>query len=245
MRKRAKILRDTTQGPGLLMMEGQQYRFSPEAWKSDAPPRPGLVVDVELGAQGAVQSITVVPDVQLQREQAEATSAATPNRPPSHSLHTSSTLIQLAAAGLLAATWSSLTAVNLAVPFPGKVEFTFWQILVFLNSGTAPELLDAHDSSSTGLYGVAAIVALAVPFLRRFWKSRLSLLGGLFPLLFMIAVAITFRRSVENINTISLDIGTYLSILIGLYLAFAPLKTFLVSQPKDAKHPESTQEKAA
>jgi hypothetical protein len=203
-------------------------------------------VDVELGLQDSVQGITVVPESQLAREQAEAgTSAATQNRPPSDPRPARGTLIQFAAAGLLAAAWFFLTAVNLAVPFPGKFELTFWQILAFLNSGTVPELLDAHGNSGSGLYGVAAIVALAMPFLHRFWKSRLSLLGGLFPLMFMIAVAITFRRSVENIKTISVDLGTYLSILIGLYLSFAPLKTLLVSRPKDAQHPESTERKAA
>jgi hypothetical protein len=244
MKKRAKILRDTTQGPGLLMMEGRQYRFSPEAWKSDTLARPGLVVDVELGAQGGVQEITVVPEAQLAREQSEAaTSAATQNR-PSNRLQ-NSTLIQLAAAGLLAATWLFLTAATVAVPFPGKLEFTFWQILAFLNSGTAPELLDARSNSGAGHYGAAAIVALAMPFLHRIWKSRLSLLGGLFPLLFMIAVAIAFERKVENIRTISLDLGAYLSILISLYLSFAALKTFLRFQPRNARHPEHPQKKAA
>jgi hypothetical protein len=245
MKKRAKILRDTTLGPGLLMIEGQQYRFSPEAWKSDIPPRPGLVVDVELGSQGAVQSITVVPEAQLAKEQAEAaTSAATRNRSPSD-LQAGNTLIQFATTGLLAVTWFFLTAASLVVPFPGKLEFTFWQVLAFLNSGIAPELLDGQNNSGPGLYGVAAIVALAMPFLHRLWKSRLSLLGGLFPLLFMIAVAIAFRRSVENIKTISLDLGTYLSILIGLYLSFAPLRTLLVAQPKEEQHSNSTPRKAA
>ena len=40
MKKRGKVLRDTTLGPGLLIVEGQQYRFTLQGvWKSAAPPK--------------------------------------------------------------------------------------------------------------------------------------------------------------------------------------------------------------
>ena len=49
MAKRGKILRDANAGPGLLMVEGQQYPFSLEGvWKSEVPPRPGLPVENSL-----------------------------------------------------------------------------------------------------------------------------------------------------------------------------------------------------
>src|SRR5512147_1427874 len=63
MTKRGKVLRDPTAGPGLLMVEGQQYLFALEpVWKSDVPPKPGLVVDVDLDGSGKIQAITVVPE---------------------------------------------------------------------------------------------------------------------------------------------------------------------------------------
>ena len=58
MRKRGKILRDTSTGPGLLMAEGQQYSFPLEGvWQSETPPRPGLVVDLDLGEDAVLEGL--------------------------------------------------------------------------------------------------------------------------------------------------------------------------------------------
>src|SRR6266436_5158238 len=103
MTKRGKVLREPTSGPGLLMMEGQQYRFSREVWRSEAPPKAGLVVDVELDTQGGVQAVTVVPDSQLTKEQAEASMVLARrkdrNMPSSLITVTRIGLIRLAAGG--------------------------------------------------------------------------------------------------------------------------------------------------
>ncbi len=73
MTKRGKVLRDPYRGPGLLMVEGQQYPFLLESvWKSDGPPKPGLPVDIEFGQSGQILAITVVPESQLAKEEAEA-----------------------------------------------------------------------------------------------------------------------------------------------------------------------------
>jgi hypothetical protein len=59
MKKRGKVLRDPTTGPGLLMIEGCQYWFSPgEVWQSEVPPRPGLDVEVKFDRAGKILSIT-------------------------------------------------------------------------------------------------------------------------------------------------------------------------------------------
>ena len=61
--KRGKILRDPRTGPGLLMIDGRQYRFAMEGvWKSEVPPKPGLAVDVELDRTGQVLAITAVSE---------------------------------------------------------------------------------------------------------------------------------------------------------------------------------------
>jgi len=88
MKKRGKVLRDPRTGPGLtgpdrlrpglLMIEGQQYRFCLEGiWKSEIPPKPGLTVDVKLDHAGRILAITAVPDSQLAEEQAERSVNAT------------------------------------------------------------------------------------------------------------------------------------------------------------------------
>ncbi len=241
MTKRGRVLRDTTSGPGLLMMEGQQYRFSLEGvWKSETPPKPGVVVDVELDARGKVQGITVV------------------------SLVTRSVMPSLAAAGLLSAACFLLTAASIQVPFPGKLEFTFWQILAFLNAGSIPQLLDGNRSPGAGVYGLVAILALLGPLIHHFWKDKRALLGGLLPLAFMVVVGIALRGGIhgalgsgnegsadvgkqthEAMKAVSLGLGTYLSILASLYFAFTSAKGFLVATASEGQGQESTQRKAA
>jgi hypothetical protein len=63
MTKRGKILRDPGTKPGLLMIEGRQYRFCIEGvWKSEVPPRPGLAVDVQFDRAGQILAITAVSE---------------------------------------------------------------------------------------------------------------------------------------------------------------------------------------
>jgi hypothetical protein len=72
MKMRGKVLRAPSSGPGLLIVEGQQYRFSLDGvWKSEIPPKPGLDVEVDLDHKLQVLAITVLPDSQLGKERAE------------------------------------------------------------------------------------------------------------------------------------------------------------------------------
>jgi hypothetical protein len=268
MIKRGKVLRDKNSGPGLLIMEGQQYRFSFDyVWKSEAPPKPGLVVDVELDASGKVHGITVVPDSQLAKEQAEAAVAlARPRGRDRDSLGARVGTPSLAAAGILAAAWVFLTAASIQVPFPGRLEFTFWQILGFLNAGNVPELLDRSTGASAGFYGLAAVVALAGPFIHHFWKDKYALLGGLLPLVFMVVVGIAIRSSLQGAlgsgnegsyvgvgkqahldaaKVISLGLGAYFSILVSLYIAFTSAKSFLAAKALEGEELNAPQRKAA
>jgi hypothetical protein len=268
MRKRGKVLRDTTSGPGLLMMEGQQCRFSLEGvWRSETAPKPGLVVDVELDPRGKILGITVVPDSQLAREQAVAAIALARQRGHhAAALVTRVGMPSLAAAGILAVAWFFLTAASIQVPFPGKLGFTFWQILGFLNAGSVPEFLDRSSSPSAGVYGFVAVVALAGPFLHHIWKDKRALLGGLLPLVFLVMVGIAIRGNLQGalgggaaghfaeatkharndtMQAVSLGLGTYLSILASLYFAFTSAKSFLVASASEGQELEPTQRKAA
>ena len=71
MKKRGKILRDPRRGPGLLMIEGRQYRFCLDVWTSELPPVPGLTVQVKLDRAGQILAITAVTESQLSQEEAE------------------------------------------------------------------------------------------------------------------------------------------------------------------------------
>jgi hypothetical protein len=60
-KKRGKVLRDATSGPGLLIVEGQQFPFLiSEVWKSEQPPKTGMVVEAEFNRQGQLRAIRAV-----------------------------------------------------------------------------------------------------------------------------------------------------------------------------------------
>src|SRR5215469_7914471 len=65
MRVRGKVLREPGAAPGLLMIDGQQFRFWLDGvWHSDLRPKPGLAVNVELNRELQVIGITVIPEAQ-------------------------------------------------------------------------------------------------------------------------------------------------------------------------------------
>ena len=73
MKKLGKILRATTIGPGLLMLEGQQFPFSvPGTWRSDRPPAPGMSVEVEFGSAGEILAIQPISKIQTAKVQGRA-----------------------------------------------------------------------------------------------------------------------------------------------------------------------------
>lgn len=251
MRKRGKILRDTSTGPGLLMAEGQQYSFPLEGvWQSETPPRPGLVVDLDLGEDGIVKAVTAVPESQIAKEQAEQALAAA--RAKGGALASSAVerfgMPTLIATGLLILGWFFLSTISINAGFLGKMDFTFWRVLSFVNAKNAFEALGTlKDGGSAGFYGFLAVIALAGPLLATFWKDRRAVLGGLFPLLFMMLVALLVRNAIasatagapaeamdvardEIAKQVSVGMGAYVSLLAAIYLAFISVKKFLVAR---------------
>lgn len=269
MKKRGKILRDPHSGPGLLIAEGQQYQFSLEGiWKSEAPPKPGLAVDVEFDAASQIMAITAVPESQLAKEQAEAALAVAREKGGAFasSMVAKFGLPKLVAAGLLIVGWFFLTAVSAQLGFLGKLEFTFWQVLGVLNSSNILAALDSRAHPSAGLYGFFAVIAVVAPFIHHFWKDKRAVLGGLLPLLFMAFVGFMVRSSLQSamggnadgpmgemakqardeaMKAISLGFGTYLSILASLYFAGTAAKQYLAAKGSEAPAYEKPQKAAA
>ena len=256
MAKRGKVLRDPHSGPGLLMVEGQQYPFTLEGvWKSETPPKPGLVVDVEFDAAGAVAGITAVPESQLAKEQAEAALAVAKEKGGKifGEVVAKTGMTNLIAGLLLIIGWFFLTTVSVQIPFLGKLEYTFWQVLGFLNSSNILEAMDRRGHPSAGFYGFLAIVALAGPFIQYFWKDKRAVLGGVLPLVFMAFVGIMVRSSIssafggggteaesigrqmqdEAMKAVSMGFGVYLSVLVSIYFAGVGVKQFLAAKGSD------------
>ena len=240
-KRRGKVLRDAVSGPGLLMLEGQQYHFSLEdVWKADSRPKPGLIVDVELDPAGKIRSITPVPDSQLARELAESTRP----RDPQGWFRNKANILRLASAGALVCSWLIQTSAYVQVPFPGKLEFTFWQVLGILHDGRIPELLDGGESPGPGLYGAAAVIALVGLFLHDFWRDRRALLGRFLPLAIVIAVGISFRKLAmaqtgKSSDAVSLGAGTYVSVAICLYFVLISARELFAPRTQDTRTTET------
>jgi hypothetical protein len=255
MAKRGKVLRDANAGPGLLIVEGQQYQFGLEGvWKSEVPPNPGLVVEVEFDANGQVSRVTAVPQSQLAKEQADAALKAAREKGGQifGQIVAKVGMPSLVAGLVIFISWFWLNAVMVQMPFGGKIEATLWQVLSVLNASNILEVLGSNLHGSAGIYGFFALVCLAGPFVQYFWKDKRAILGGLLPLVFMVIIGIMVRNSINNAmgpvpsggmyadmqrqaqdemsKAISYGMGLYLSIIASLYFAGVALKKFLAAK---------------
>src|ERR1700738_718462 len=177
MGKRGIVLRDpSSSGPGLLIVEGQQFSFLLEGtWKSLTLPKPGLDVEVELNQDGTVSSLVAVSESQLAKEQAERTFNAA--REKGSALAASAVarfgMPTLAATGALVLGWFFLDAVTYDAGVTGRLDLTLWRVLGFLNSSNRLEsLLFMQEGGSAGVYGLLACLALAGPFVGTFSKAK-------------------------------------------------------------------------
>jgi hypothetical protein len=230
MSKRGKVLREPIAGPGLLIAEGRQYQFGSDGiWKSQVSPKPGLVVEIELDAQGKMTAITAVSDLSLAKEQEEARAAGT------LAVLADSGWARLLAAAVLAFSWFFLTAISIQVRYTGTLEITFWQLL--------------RQPGSRG-YALLALLAVTGPFAHYLWKIRQLALAGLLPLFFMLFSGVLLLGKVGMVMpnagdalyqhfpaearrlpiAISLGLGSYVSIVISLYFALLSARQFRMSK---------------
>jgi hypothetical protein len=255
MTKRGRVLRVPGDTPGLLMVEGQQFRFAIEGlWKSHVSPAPGLEVDVDLDGNSQLVAVAAATDSQLNRDQNEPGNAKAIRRTIQSfaRIMAKCGVMKLAAIVVLIAAWSLLTNVSMQIPLVGRIDLTFWQVLGLLNKRNAMQGTYLRgESYSVGYYGWLAAVALTGPFLNRVWKDKRALLGGLAPFLFTLIVWILARSMMQNASAgsfsnthtdlgeavqsevmkiVSLGVGAYLSALAGLYLGVVSTKQFLSMQ---------------
>ena len=201
MNNRGKILRDTNAGAGLLSIALEQYPFTLEQhWKSDVPPKVGMVVDVAFDASGALLAATPVAESQLAKEQAELAMQAA--RAKGGALAAGLTarfgLPMLAAMGALFVGWFFLNTVWVQMSPGFGVGLSFWKILGAVNAPDGMMAGMGNANGSAGLYGFFCIVALAAPLAPQFWKDRRAHLGGVLPLVFMVFVAVMIYMGISD-----------------------------------------------
>ena len=269
MQKRGKVLRDPLTGPGLLIAEGRQYPFViDDSWKSDVPPKPGLLVDIEFDPEGKIAGITAVPHLQLAREQAELSEIAKQGRksPLASILVAQFGVAELIATSLLMLSWFFLTAVSVELPLTGTSDLTFWQLLGYLGSGNLLQGLRTQISTGPGAYGLLAVIAILGPLVHHFWKGRRARLAGLLPLSLMLLVGVLLHSRIDSLlangvgrlygqspeqargelmSAIALGPGTYVSLVISIYFAFSSARQFLRSKASENTGTPESQSAAA
>jgi len=202
MSKRGTIMRDPSAGPGLVMVQGQQYQFALEGiWRSETLPKPGLVVDVDFDPVGQVTAMTPVAETRLAKEQADAALefARAKGTALASGMVARFGAPRLIAAGLLVVGWFFLSTVSVDAAIFGKLKVTFWQVLGLLNADSPLDMLAwGRGGPSAGLYGFVAVACLAGPFLAYFWKDNRAHLGGVLPLVFMVVVALLVRHALYS-----------------------------------------------
>lgn len=257
MTHRGKILRDTNAGPGLLIVSGTQHPFTLEGhWRGDIPPKVGMVVDVEFGPTGTPATVTPVPEGTLAKEQADQAVQAIREKggAVAGAMVSRFGARDLTALGLLVLGWFILKVGSFGGGMLGEIDFTFWQVLGYVNSGAESIGRRAMGGrAGTGILGLLAIVALAGPFVHHFWKDRRAHLGSLLPLLLMLFVlwrvfagmgdaggdvsmfgeegrqmAAEMRRQVRD--AVSLGLGFYVAFAASIYFAFTGGRRFLASR---------------
>jgi hypothetical protein len=235
-------------------MEGKQYSFVLEGmWHSDVPPRTGMAVDVVVDPQGTPQAIFALSESQLAAEKANQALADAKKQGGALAEKTLrrfglGTVIGLAA---LLVGWFLLSSFSVSYGTGEGLDFTFWQSLGFANESHAMANfgeLGPGVSPGKGIFGLLALVALAGPLVRFYWRDRRAALAGLLPLLLMalafyilrshviqtvgitgriVGTPIATRMMNEFMQHISFGAGLYVSFASCLYFAFISAKKFL------------------
>ena len=158
----------------------------------------------------------------------------------------------LIALGLLLLGWFVLKVGSFGGGMMGKIDFTFWQVLGFINQGAASIGARAMGgSTSTGIWGLFAVVALSGPFVHHSWKDRRAHLAAVLPLLLMLVVLLKVYGGMgasvpdggeffdadmasqmrqEMRNAVSFGLGTYLSFVVAGYFAFTGVIRWLAAR---------------
>lgn len=268
MKKRGKVLRDTSAGAGLLIVDGLQYPFSlDEMWRLETPPKQGMVVEVEFEQYGKIHAIRALGEAELAEPQSVAVSGAKlTGLSLAQQAATRFGSMNLIVAAVLIISWTAMAAISIQTPL-GKLDFTFWQILGFVNSGNSFEaVMQGRNAPGAGFYGFFALVAVAAPFARSLWRNKRAAWGGLCPLLYMTFIGFMIRSNFESafrgetqnalnpliqqmrdeaLSAISFGFGTYLSGLASLYFAADSIRKLLSTERSGKTTKENTRRAAA
>lgn len=190
---RGKIMRDTNAGPGIVFVNGEQKEFRLEQhWTSAVPPKVGATVEVQFNEQGELNSLALVDDTELAKEQAQKAAEAAASFAQKHgrSLVTKVGAPTLVAVSLLALAWLYLAAVHVRISANFGQSATFYEILKLVSAGGNLEALASVKHGSAGIYGLLMWAALLAPLATHFHPNKHLAWGYCAPLAFMVSVGL-------------------------------------------------------
>lgn len=168
--KRGRVLRDTNVGPGIVTVEAKQYTFTLEAmWLSEVPPRPGMVVDASFDDAGALSTVSVVPDSQIAREQAQQTWAGARRHGATLTgrLRSHFRLSVILGEALLLSSFFLLPNLRIGAGISDR-SLNGWDAI-----GLDPASMGTGSHGILSLLALALFAPIAVPFLRQPWSRWL------------------------------------------------------------------------
>lgn len=194
MTVRGRVLRDTNAGPGLLAAGGKQYSFTLEnMWQSELPPRLGMPVEIDFGAEGRPESVRMVPDTQVAQEQAAAALAEARRHGErlTDGLRSRFRIPTLLAESLMLLCFFLLLNLRMGNAF-NKRAVNGWDAI-----GLNPATTATNDHGLLSLLAVAGLLApLAVPFVRHWWARWLY--AG--PLVFCAAAIASLWYEIDSVG---------------------------------------------
>ncbi len=197
---RGRVQRDTSQGEGLVFVEGRQIPFKLETvWKSEMAPTVNMVVDADLDDEGGLLALRAVSAQAVASESAakafEAAQGTAKELAGNFQEKGLPILMAMAVRigypilGAWAAVvlgWFFFAAYVVKSPFIGELKLTFYQALTLLNvSGEGLAGLMTHGGGA-GFYGFLAWLSLALVFLPQVWADKRAPLGMTAPLVVML-----------------------------------------------------------
>ncbi len=199
MTERGRVLRDTNVGPGLLTVHGKQYAFTLEdMWKSELPPRPGMIVDVTFNTEGAPQAVCTVPDGQVAKEQAEQALVDARRRGGAIASGVKSRfgIPFVVAELLLLVSFFILPNVTVGNAYARR-GLTGWEVTgLNVASGTV---------SDHGFLSLLAVVCLFAPLAVPFWRSIWSRWLYVAPLTFSFLTLIVVYAEVQRLGRVATE----------------------------------------
>lgn len=247
---RGVITQDTSNGPGIVVVQGNPYPFQKAGmWQSLSEPRVGMEVDVTFSPEVGIACIVEAPPPAVSTAQPWPTPAKMPLQaaplpavpaytPPPGSSHIAPnrqsggqkklaaelrTLVgipDLVAIGVLLLGWFLLPAVSINLFGLSEVNLTFWRLLSHAGSLNLYGLTSANADANI-LMSLIGIFALAGALLPLVWRARPAYLAGALPLALQLLVTSKF---IHGMRRVAQSANNLLGNSLGSTLAHEALK---------------------